>query len=559
MGTSLDLKTRFGVGYTLTVSRSSAGGRGDGAAGGAAAAGEDGFEAAGEAAGDAAGDAGPAAGVEGLTQLVQAHVPEAQLLSVTGGPEARQGFRSALGSGLGSGGARLDGGGGSAGGSSAPCLAPLLPHTCAARPSLEATEGPPPLCVFTTVCIHHCVPSPTPSLTPPAPLCPPTRTAGSEAAYRLTKEAAHAFPSLLRALQAAGQASYGLSETTLEDVFLRVSEAAEAGSGGAAGSGGGGGGGATGDALAAAGGAAATAGGAAAAAHVGGAAAGTQEGGKPPPPPQQQRPPDDRSEFVVVNLPRRCYLTVSVRCSNKQSINQSNQSIDQSNQTVCQSVTCQVCGEPAEVVDPPRRCHLTVGWMHGIAVHARPSACASSTCSGSSPHHVASPPATPAGLEAVAPAAARPAGQAGAVRGARRRRHRGAGGGPGGAGAAGAAGGARLHCLPPPTSAPAGQVRRATEPLPPTLLPRNVAAAAWDACWSAAGCTCPLATPAEPARSRLPSMPARSPPSCLHRRPTALSGNPPAFGAADGLRSGNASAQLQAFLAGYPAAQASRA
>ena len=39
------------------------------------------------------------------------------------------------------------------------------------------------------------------------------------------------------------------------------------------------------------------------------------------------------------------------------------------------------------------------------------------------------------------------------------------------------------------------------------------------------------------------------------RRPTALSGNPAAFGAAADLRSGNNSSELAAFLAGYPGAQ----
>jgi hypothetical protein len=59
-------------------------------------------------------------------------------------------------------------------------------------------------------------------------------TAGSEAAYRLPKESAAAFPALLRELGPGGAgatlgvAGYGLSEATLEQVFLRVSEAAGA-------------------------------------------------------------------------------------------------------------------------------------------------------------------------------------------------------------------------------------------------------------------------------------------------------------------------------------------
>ena len=53
-----------------------------------------------------------------------------------------------------------------------------------------------------------------------------------EVRYRLPREAAPAFPPLLRALQREGPrlgvGPYGLAVTTLEEVFLRVSEAATA-------------------------------------------------------------------------------------------------------------------------------------------------------------------------------------------------------------------------------------------------------------------------------------------------------------------------------------------
>ena len=109
--------------------------------------------------------------------------------------------------------------------------------------------------------------------------------------FWLPKDAAPAFPALLRQLEeSAGQlgyGSYGLSETTLEEVFLRVSQQAVS--------------------AAAEEQQAATqhkpegkavAGGARADAE---AEAGLLQG-------------DDRSEFVVVNLPRRYYLKVRHHC-----------------------------------------------------------------------------------------------------------------------------------------------------------------------------------------------------------------------------------------------------
>lgn len=54
--------------------------------------------------------------------------------------------------------------------------------------------------------------------------------AAREASFRLPKESSRAFPALLRALEAQrrqlGVSSYGMSVTTLEEVFLRVSQAA---------------------------------------------------------------------------------------------------------------------------------------------------------------------------------------------------------------------------------------------------------------------------------------------------------------------------------------------
>ncbi len=105
-------------------------------------------------------------------------------------------------------------------------------------------------------------------------------------AFRLPKEAAPAFPPLLRQLERDGPqlgvGAYGLSETTLEEVFLRVSESAAAEGAAASGS-----------KQHAAGAAAGGAGAADAAPAVAAAAGGA------------------RSEFVVVNLPRSAYLKVS--------------------------------------------------------------------------------------------------------------------------------------------------------------------------------------------------------------------------------------------------------
>ena len=65
----------------------------------------------------------------------------------------------------------------------------------------------------------------------PTPGAPPVATASGEVSFRLPKECAAQFPALLRELQARGPglgaSSYGLSETTLEEVFHAItSEAA---------------------------------------------------------------------------------------------------------------------------------------------------------------------------------------------------------------------------------------------------------------------------------------------------------------------------------------------
>ena len=109
-------------------------------------------------------------------------------------------------------------------------------------------------------------------------------------AYRLPKEAAPAFPPLLRELEQRleqlGAASYGLSVTTLEEVFLRVSESAALAAAAANGS------------MAGEDGEAAAGHGKMAAALQAGAGAG-------------EAPAEEQSEFVVVNLPRHAYLRVS--------------------------------------------------------------------------------------------------------------------------------------------------------------------------------------------------------------------------------------------------------
>lgn len=126
-------------------------------------------------------------------------------------------------------------------------------------------------------------------------------TAGSEAVYRLPKESAATFPPLLRALEqerggggnGLGLAGYGLSETTLEEVFLRVSESAAA------------------DVAAAAARAAAAAAALAAAADGGGAGGGgAKEGGLEAGGEGQER---EQDESQVTSLPRQYYLKVQRR------------------------------------------------------------------------------------------------------------------------------------------------------------------------------------------------------------------------------------------------------
>ena len=263
LGTSLELKSQFGVGYTLTLSRSAAGG---GEAGGA----EAGVGAAADSGGDSAPEtaAEAAAAAEQLTALVRQHVPEAQLLSAPG--EFLKGFK----------------GGG---------FPPLL---------LRGSLGMPPAA---RQILHSGAKEPS---------CPDCAGGGggSEAAFGLPKECAAAFPPLLRALQQRGGElgvdSYGLSVTTLEEVFLRVSESAAAASAASA-------------AAAVAAAAAAAAAAVAAPGPVGpatatlgeqrgqhkeaevanGSADGTADG--------TAAAEVDRSEFVLVNLPRRCYLKVT--------------------------------------------------------------------------------------------------------------------------------------------------------------------------------------------------------------------------------------------------------
>ncbi|KAL4853959.1 ATP-binding cassette sub-family A member 3 [Chlorella vulgaris] len=185
LGTSLELKAQFGVGYTLTVSLTTPG------------AGDGGSEAAASAV------VGAGGGLEALTALVRQYVGDAQLLAAS----------------------------------------------------------------------------------------------GSEAVYRLPKESAATFPPLLRALEqerggggggghGLGLAGYGLSETTLEEVFLRVSESAAA------------------DVAAAAARAAAAAAALAAAAD-GGGGGGAKEGGLEAGGEGQER---EQDESEVTSLPRQYYL-----------------------------------------------------------------------------------------------------------------------------------------------------------------------------------------------------------------------------------------------------------
>lgn len=122
-------------------------------------------------------------------------------------------------------------------------------------------------------------PSTAPCLTHRLLTRPPARPkAGGELAYRLPHEAASAFPPLLRQLQLEGErlgvGPYGLAVTTLEEVFLKVSEAAALPAPGAP----------PGD------------GPAAPAAPKGGGGGGS---------------PEEEEGLLLVHLPRSCYLRVS--------------------------------------------------------------------------------------------------------------------------------------------------------------------------------------------------------------------------------------------------------
>lgn len=189
LGTSLQLKAQFGVGYTLTLSRQPVGSSGDSSGENSSGNGSIGPTEASLAGADgqtggavhvaAAGDSNTDAGAAALTAAVEQFVPGAQLLSVTGVHVGVQECRS--------------------------LAAGHAPWLFVARLASPYTTRP------------SCTQS-------------PAACAAGEAAYRLPKEVASAFPPLLRQLEQDGAqlgvGAYGLSETTLEEVFLRVSESA---------------------------------------------------------------------------------------------------------------------------------------------------------------------------------------------------------------------------------------------------------------------------------------------------------------------------------------------
>jgi hypothetical protein len=254
LGTSLELKAEFGVGYTLTISLTTPG------------AGDGGTEAAASAATGAGG------GVEALTALVRQHVGDAQLLAASGGWHVVC--------------VRVR--------ASSSHLIPLGPAQALAFSWLPCC--PLSLLASWIFLLWHLL-----VLVHP-PHCHWCCTAGSEAVYRLPKESAATFPPLLRALEqqrgggsggggnGLGLAGYGLSETTLEEVFLRVSESAAA------------------DVAAAAARAAAAAAALAAAADGGdGGGGGAKEGGLEAGGEGQER---EQDESEVTSLPRQYYLKV---------------------------------------------------------------------------------------------------------------------------------------------------------------------------------------------------------------------------------------------------------
>jgi hypothetical protein len=164
-GTSLELKGRYGAGYTLSLVL------------------EGGAE------------------VDRLAALVLGHVPGAELLSAAA---AEASFRWA----------RL-------GPPGPPCwsLAPWLPF----GPRLiHVLSAPPPPPHILARILPHTSPHPTPAA--PAADGPPL----CRAARRLPRGQADRFAALLRQLdcgaKSLGVASYGLSVTTLEEVFLRITE-----------------------------------------------------------------------------------------------------------------------------------------------------------------------------------------------------------------------------------------------------------------------------------------------------------------------------------------------
>ena len=255
LGTSLQLKAQFGVGYTLTLSRqpvgssrdssgeNSSGDNSNGSSEGSpAGAGGQPDGAGGAAHVAAAGDSDTDAGVAALTAAVEQYVPGAQLLSVTG-----------------------------------VCKGVQKPCCWACTMAVRGQVSEP---VYSSTALPSCTQQ------------SPTARAAGEAAYRLSKEAAPAFPPLLRQLEQDGArlgvGAYGLSETTLEEVFLRVSESA-----------------ATPQGLTALAAAQRPSG---SKQHTAMAGAGSAAGAAPA---AGEGAGGDRSEFVVVSLPRSSYLKAS--------------------------------------------------------------------------------------------------------------------------------------------------------------------------------------------------------------------------------------------------------
>lgn len=164
-GTSLELKSRFGVGYTLTIARSSSASQGG---------------------------RGPA------TAAASRAASSASLL-----PTAAAGG---------------DGEGGRPDGPRTPVNSPAVSTAALARavqPQGSEAAADANIALLLGVVREH------------VPLAQLVSASAGEVAIRLPKEAAAAFPALLRQLeshqQELGAGSYGMSVTTLEEVFLRVS------------------------------------------------------------------------------------------------------------------------------------------------------------------------------------------------------------------------------------------------------------------------------------------------------------------------------------------------